>query len=522
MRENILNKFKEFFTVNNLILFLYTVFILSMQQLISVGDNSLVFRGLISSIYVSLIVCPIILHYFGKFDFSILFEHDKKSNYLFKLLYFLIPFIILLITYIGFYPGGFWTDNLYQYEQAVTGNYNDWHPAIQTLLSYTLPLFLTNGWIGSIVLFQIIEISLALWYSLCAIEKISNRRVAIIAMLVTTLNPNVISLSMYAFKDVTFAICTLLLMTFLLKIISSKGQWIKKPLNIIVLSLIVAVTTLIRLNGILFTIPFVIAVVLNSNKKCFLIILALIITFTAIVKGPIYSVLKVGPIPNRQMEVVGLPMSILGEFVSKNPKLLSKETLKFAYAIAQKEIWENDYLYGFQSIKFRTETDLELLQTVDKKIFFDILVECFVKSPIEFFRAFAFSTYTTYSIFNCTHLIFPPSTDANDFGIMKESTNLIQELYSGYTEVMNSFFPHIFIYTGAWIYLLLIAVLSKYKLNSKDDWKRIIIIFPLCCYNFGTMFLLTGTLDTMRYFIYTFFIAPIMLLTLLMPKEEMT
>ena len=48
-----------------------------------------------------------------------------------------IAFIVLLIDFIGSYPGAFSSDSISQYKQAITNQYSDWHPVWHTFLFFT-------------------------------------------------------------------------------------------------------------------------------------------------------------------------------------------------------------------------------------------------------------------------------------------------------------------------------------------------------------------------------------------------
>ena len=47
---------------------------------------------------------------------------------------------IMLIWISAYYPGSFSPDSIVQYGQALSGEYNDWHPVWHTIVFFTLPL----------------------------------------------------------------------------------------------------------------------------------------------------------------------------------------------------------------------------------------------------------------------------------------------------------------------------------------------------------------------------------------------
>ena len=141
-----------------LILYLWPVLFLCY---VLTSSNSIAKRtiavGAIDILLVLLFMCPQLISFFQKLNI----RKDNAINSFSKSALFARIFIIsitvLLIYYIACYPGLFSPDSIEQSQQALGKiNYNDWHPALHTLLFFTLPLKLTSGWMGSIVLLQII------------------------------------------------------------------------------------------------------------------------------------------------------------------------------------------------------------------------------------------------------------------------------------------------------------------------------------------------------------------------------
>lgn len=87
---------------------------------------------------------------------------EKNLKYIF-LFFSLITVGVLLIWYVGYFPGGWSPDSIKQYEQAVTNTYNDWHPIWHTLLFFKLPITIF-GKTSSIILMQIFYFALLMGY----------------------------------------------------------------------------------------------------------------------------------------------------------------------------------------------------------------------------------------------------------------------------------------------------------------------------------------------------------------------
>ena len=65
---------------------------------------------------------------------------------------------------------------------------------------------------------------------------------------------------MFPLKDVSFAIGALLLLTYALQIYVTKGEWVRKPINMAFFIVAEVLTTLFRHNAVLFTVPLIAAV----------------------------------------------------------------------------------------------------------------------------------------------------------------------------------------------------------------------------------------------------------------------
>ena len=67
---------------------------------------------------------------------------------------------------------------------------------------------------------------------------------------------------------------------------------------------------------------------------------------------------------------------------------------------------------------------------------------------------------------------------------------------------------------------LLAAALGRCGLRTRAGRHRVLFILPVFLYNFGTMFLLTGAEDTMRFFTYTYLLTPVLLLFIFGSRRE--
>lgn len=104
-----------------------------------------------------LFVCPKLIELFKKIKIKKeeVVAVNRKEKIKWIIIFLGISFSILLLRYLASCPGGFSPDSLTQYQQAITGEYSDWHPVLHTLVIFKFPLKLI-GTVEAIVLFQII------------------------------------------------------------------------------------------------------------------------------------------------------------------------------------------------------------------------------------------------------------------------------------------------------------------------------------------------------------------------------
>lgn len=497
-----------------LIVYVCAVFFLKFFDTYGYGEMFKVFRESIIVLVASIYFCPKILRFFEQKSFGLNRPSSDKAA-LWKFGFFAVFFVWFSIRYLTFYPGVFFQDSISQYEQALTGNYNDWHPVLHTLLTFKLPLLLTGGWTGSIVLFQITVLSVVLAYSFNTILIHSNKIFTIVCVVLLMLDNRVFSFAISALKDTAFAICALLLMTYAMKIYFSKGEWINKPLNIGALAIVLIVATVLRHNAVLFTVPLMIAVAMYINKKkLFLLVLCAVVLFAGI-KGPLYTALDVEQPGSRQVEVLGLPMTVIGAVAKYDYDALDEETKQFVDKIGDRDLWQKYWYGSYNSIKFLDETNNAVIEEYGVKKVLPMMVRAIISSPMRALTGLIKLTCDLYFV-NYETVYLETKVADNDVGLEQQGLLPLSSIYDYLTFLL----PIGLFSTGTLHLLLIIAVLSKCKFKKFADWKKALFILPIFAYNFGTMLLLTGSGDSPRFFFYTALLVPCSLVILFNNEEK--
>ena len=133
---------------------------------------------------------------------------SRKGKFGLISIFFCLNLIVLLVWFVAYFPGGFSPDSINQYEQAISDNYNDWHPFLHTVLFFSIPLKLAGN-PSAIVLFQIVAFAGILAYCAVSISRHFGIKIALFSNAYIVLNPYTGSIAVYPWKDVGFAMVAL-------------------------------------------------------------------------------------------------------------------------------------------------------------------------------------------------------------------------------------------------------------------------------------------------------------------------
>ena len=491
----------------------YLSFLLFCQILVSANFQTyyLVLGGCMG-VAASLIVAPIMIGLASNLNVGEKQAALKLSREKLRILFYVIPLFVLLLYYFAYYPGIFTPDSLWQYNQATKHEYNDWHPVLQTLLTFWLPLTLSGGWKGSVVLLQVLTFAAALGYSFDTIYDYAGKRFVIASMVFVLSNP-LNCIAAIAWKDVSFAIGALLLMTFSLHIFMTKGLWLKHSIHMLLFIFAVVFTTIVRHNGILFTAPLLFAIFFQISRKRFLTLLGAVVMMFAAIKGPLYSALQVEKPDRRQVETLGLPMTVIGAVVTYSPETQEEDILNFAYQIAPRDMWESYYVLGdFNNLKYKVDDNLNVIEEYGAAHVLNMMMRCIKATPVIALSSLVKLTEGVFTITDPHPVILEP-------GMSGGESILCQLLYS-MRAFSQDFLPHVFLYYGVFDLIVILSVLAKCRLNKGKDWKILLFSWPLLVFNFGTSLLLTGNSDSPRFFYYTVVILPVLIIFFYREEEK--
>ena len=507
------------------LLALYLTFVLFAYSFVIQSEYSFLdlVRSFSAIFFFCLFAAPFIIHRLEGISIPEPAQRKPSEKRRFLIVIFIVVLIVFLTAYAAFYPGLFTTDPLEQYEQAVgIRPLNDWHPVFQTLFAFKLPLALTGGWTGSIVLFQIILISLAITYAAATLYEYAGRTFALVSVVYILLNTWTVVLANYAWKDGTFAFGALLSLAFGINIYFTDGEWIKAPAHAILYALTIAFTTLVRHNAILFTAPLLIASLFYMRGRLRLILPICAITLVLVVRLPLYTALSVETPGNRQVEKLGLPMNIIGSAVTYTPEKLDDEVLDFAHSIAPQETWERLFEHGdFNGVKFESWDNLHHIEKYGTSRVLKLALRCIVKSPDASLKGLIKLTDPVYTLLDDYVIADITSIKRDSYGLSTRGIPALRIIYMMLVKVGPcALLPHLFQYVGAMMLALVASILAKCRLNRWADWKRILLVSPVFAYNFGTMLLMSSRYDARRFFHYTFLLIPLFMAMLFVKTKK--
>ncbi len=259
------------------------------------------------------------------------------------LLYGIIILIFFSFALCASFPALIDPDTTTVWEEVHSGNYNNWHPLIYTLIFIKFPTLLYDSYL-SCAIFQLCFIGIILLYFCRFLRKyFLDKKGTILVLLLILLNPMILRASVYLVKDIPFTWCLFLGTLLLIEIVISKGKWIDKNSHKILLILTSLGIMLFRHNGIanVFLMFLVLIILFKEKRKFYIITVVSLILFRLLLYGPIYHNLKVDFMGGKD-EMIGVPFNQIAYIYHQNIPITKVEQ-KLLDQLAPKEKWEEKY-----------------------------------------------------------------------------------------------------------------------------------------------------------------------------------
>ncbi len=445
-------------------------------------------------------------------------QRGRTEGIIFGIVIAFVSFALLFTWQRAFYPGSFSPDSIEQYEQVLSGEYNDWHPVLHTWLFFGLPHIFSQS-PALIVTLQLVWFSLALGYLYYVLYTSGCGKVFMtLSYLYIIANPNTALIMLYPWKDSAFTIFAAVLFAQLIRIYKSDGKWLYKWHNLAAFALFAFLTNSMRHNAILLIAPLllILFVFFKDARKRIAFSAVLLIFATVLLKLPIYSLADVESPDRRQTEMLGLPMTVLQNVYMEDREALSDEATAFMDSLATQENWEKHHQFSnFNSIKW---SDTQIPYKVEQEGAAAILkytAQASLNSPSVAFRSLLSLTSMVWSCDGGGGWTIGYGITRNDLNITPDHKNDAEKNLISYRHTVNSYATkYLFNFVGIIILLLLFSAVAKI---GNGGLGKAFAVIPLMIYNFGTMLLLTG--HDFRFFHLNFVIV-IPLLYIIFDKEK--
>lgn len=416
------------------------------------------------------------------------------------------------------YPGAVSVDSAVQWTQAATNAYSNWHPVFHTLLLRLGYLIRPNY--GFVVAMQCGLFSLAAGYLVAVLHAWGIRAWLLFPLqALITLSPIVGNTMMYLWKDNAMTIGVTLLLVQSVNIYLSRGKWLKNFLNAAFFGLMLAFTTMVRHNAVLFTLPLLLCVLLYFRRqiKPLLISLAVFAACLALTWGPLYQSLNVTYPNNALEESIGVPMTVISDVRKLNPGALDEETAAFTDSMASESGWESYQLHDYNSVKFGGTRE-----AVSRASMADVLrmaASAARSDPRTAFLAVCGVTDLVWGLAGEDDALIDVrnSHDLPGVPVLDRTMNRVGRAVKAVITAPFTVFPFRWYFGNIGVSFALMLVAALWALRQSGT-ASLVFALPVLLYNLGTMAVLCG--KDARFFAFSPLVCTLLLLVLLRPLPE--
>ena len=255
--------------------------------------------------------------------------------------YSLFLIMIWSLYLIAFWPGFMNPDAQDQWQQIQTGILYDWHPAFHTITFWLITRFWFSP--AAVALAQILFLAILIGLILNRLQQNKTPFWMLASILILLVLPNYGLAVISLWKDVPYSIAILGFTYFVLLVVESEGEWVRKPISWVGLGVVGALAALYRHNGtpgIFMTLILLCVFYARQRKQ---LIGALVITLLLVlgVRGPLYRL--AGVRENSSNPGLGLAFAHLVARHTQAGTPMSKDEGQFLASIRDDDgVWPYD------------------------------------------------------------------------------------------------------------------------------------------------------------------------------------
>jgi hypothetical protein len=425
---------------------------------------------------------------------------------------------VFLLRLLAYFPGGMGWDSIQQWKQVQAGAFNDWHPAIHTMIIWLVTRIVDHYTFFLAV--QILVFAFVAGYLVATLLSWGVHRYWAYAFVgIILLSHSTPRIFMHPWKDTMVTILMVALAAYVVNIVFSNGRWIAKWYNAVALAIVGALITVVRHNGFFITLPCAVLLIIfyrktsmdpgtarrmTGGRGVLIAVLGGLLIVIGITQG-LYRLADVEKPPSQTyIESVGIPMSMLGHVMVTNPDALDADTLAFLTSIADEDTWQEWFTTGYNSIKWETEA-YEKVGELPPRDLASMTMRTIRSAPFECLVGFGNATRVVWSPIDWLHTV---NVGRGDFALDVAYTQAevdawepvikpARYVHLALDSVIQLLAPdRVLSIVGLHAFLLL--VIGVYSVNRRLGMKALFIIGPVLVYNMGTMLLLGG--PDYRYF----------------------
>jgi hypothetical protein len=217
----------------------------------------------------------------------------KKSKKWAWLVYMLPMLVVWTFSLLVFYPGFMSKDSFAQWNQGLSGQFNDWQSAFYSMLLAGLMRIWYTPAVVTII--QIVLMAALVAFGLKALQEQGVNKIVLWAIsFLFALSPINNLYTITVWRDIPYALAILWLVIILLRIFLSEGEWILR-LGWLWLALSGFMIAILRQNGIpaAFGLLAILPLVYRRRWKYYLGSAILCLVLFLLFKGPVYSMMNV-------------------------------------------------------------------------------------------------------------------------------------------------------------------------------------------------------------------------------------
>ncbi|CAH1193337.1 hypothetical protein PAECIP111893_00437 [Paenibacillus plantiphilus] len=418
----------------------------------------------------------------------------------------LIIYIVYLIIY---YPANMSADSINQYMQIQTGQFTDWHPILHTLLLWGI--YKINSSPALVSICQILLMSSILGGAIYQLRKLGvHKSITYILLLFYALNPVNGVMSVTLWKDIPFAVLSLLLVIFTVYIYKSDYEWLKSKVNISLFIVVLIGVGLFRHNGIVTVIGVIVLMFLFYKqywKKSLLITLSVLLGI-GFISGPLSRLLNVEPAPPHFK--FGIQLHQVGTMIHHNVGLRSEEQSLFTSILPISSWKGEDTIYSPYSanyLLFHPKLNAEILAE-NKWDFIRYWLQLAGRNPTIFIQDWKNMTSLVWKIQQPTD----GYTYTTNIGIIDNPYNLVQfNALPVLKEAINKIIRFTEKPSNNWLFwrpamFLFAVLLFGFIFIRRNDRRALLIVAPVLFEAAGLM--ISTPAQDARYFYSVTLIAP--------------